>query len=239
MAKVLGIVAAVLLHAAFLLFGGIFFAKEKDAFGADGEVELLSDADVEAEKPKDEVKPDEPEPTEELDTDAEELPNPDEVVKSLEPAPLDDAPALDAASLSAIEQALSGQGAAGGDFADALSFGSGGRIGGTGRAGADGGGDVADAFAMDEIDQKARATFQAAPLYPSELRGKKLEGVVTLIFVVDETGKVQNPRVEKSTHPAFEKPALEAIRQWRFEPALRGGKRVASPVRIGIRFQPS
>lgn len=239
MAKTLGIACAVLLHAAFLLFGGILFPKGEDDFGSDREVELLSESEAEEEKPKDEPEPEEPEPTEELEVDAEDLPNPDEVVKSLEPSPLNDAPALDAASLSAIEQALAGGGSAAGDFGDALSFGSGGRIGGTGRAGGGEGGDLVESFDMDEIDQKARATFQAAPMYPTELRGKKVEGVVTLIFFVDESGKVVDPRVEKATHPAFEKPALEAIRQWRFEPAVRGGQRVRSPVRQSIRFQPN
>ena len=48
-----------------------------------------------------------------------------------------------------------------------------------------------------------------------------------------------NPRVEKSNHPAFEKPALEAIRQWKFEPALRGGAPVACNMRQPFRFPPS
>ena len=235
MAKTLGIVTAVLLHAAFLLFGGIFFPKAKPDFGTDREVELLSEA--EEEKPKDEAKPEEPERTEELETEVEELPNPDEIVKSLEPTPLDDAPALDAATLSAIEQALNGGGGAG-DFGDVLAFNSGASLSGTGRGGGPGA-DLTESLGLDEIDQKARATFQAAPMYPAELRSKKLEGVVTLIFMVDENGKVLNAKVEKSTHPAFDKPALEAIRQWRFEAAVRGGQRVKSPLRQSIRFQPN
>ena len=45
---------------------------------------------------------------------------------------------------------------------------------------------------------------------------------MTLSFTVDERGRVQNPKVEKSTDPAFDKPALDAIKQWRFEPGSRG-----------------
>jgi protein TonB len=45
-----------------------------------------------------------------------------------------------------------------------------------------------------------------------------------------------NPKVEKSTHPAFERPALEAVRQWKFDPAVRGGEKVPSKVRVPIRF---
>jgi protein TonB len=145
---------------------------------------------------------------------------------------------LEAASLSAIEAALSGEGGGGGDFAEALSFASGGRIGGMGKAGAPDE-NLKSAFSLSEIDQKPRPIFQAAPVFPAKLLGKKVEGVVNVLFIVDATGKVSSPRVEKSTHPAFEKPAVDAVKQWKFEPAVRGGKRVACKVRAPIRFQPS
>ena len=100
-------------------------------------------------------------------------------------------------------------------------------------------GQLDSAFSLAEIDQKPRATFQTAPLYPAEMRGKKVEGVVAVLFVVDAAGKVVNPRVEKSTAAAFEKPALEAVRKWKFEPAIKAGQRVACKMRVPIRFQPS
>ncbi|MBI5433816.1 MAG: energy transducer TonB [Planctomycetes bacterium] len=238
MARTLGIVCAVLLHAGFLLFGGLIFPKDGEDKGTLQEVQLLAEDDTAEEEEK---KPEEPKPQdpEELKADEEEVPNAEQVAQSLDVNPLNDAPALDAASLSAIEQALNGQASSGGDFADSLNFGSGGRIGGTGRAGSELGDATTDAFDLSEIDQKPRATFQTAPQFPSELRGKKIEGVVIVIFVVDESGKVLNPRVEKSTHPAFEQPALDAVKQWKFEPAVRGGKRVTCPMRQSIRFQPS
>ena len=75
-------------------------------------------------------------------------------------------------------------------------------------------------------------------LDPTELRGKKVEGVVTVIFIVDAAGKVTNARIEKSTHPAFEKPALEAIKQWKYEAGVKGGQRIACRVRQPMRYQP-
>ncbi|MCU0224718.1 MAG: energy transducer TonB [Acidobacteria bacterium] len=57
-----------------------------------------------------------------------------------------------------------------------------------------------------------------------------------MLFIVDKDGRVVNPKVEKSDHPAFERPALDAVRQWKFEPAVRGGEKVASKMRIPIRF---
>jgi protein TonB len=71
------------------------------------------------------------------------------------------------------------------------------------------------------------------------MRGKSLEGVVTVIFVVDSSGKVAGPRVEKSSHAEFDRPALDAVKQWKFEPAVKGGQRVACKMRVPIRFPPS
>jgi protein TonB len=82
-----------------------------------------------------------------------------------------------------------------------------------------------NAFSLAEIDQKPRAITQPPPPYPAEMRGKKVEGVVSVIFVVDASGKVSRPKVERSTHSAFDKPALDAVKQWRFEPAIKGGQR--------------
>jgi protein TonB len=152
--------------------------------------------------------------------------------------PGDDAPALDAASLSALEAALGGAAGGGGDFGGGASLASGGRIGGTGVAGG-GGDEVSEAFSMSEIDQRPRALMQVAAAYPSEMRSRKVEGVVTVIFVVDENGRVVNPKVAKSTHPEFERPALEAVRQWKFEPAIKAGNRVSCRMRVPIRFLPT
>lgn len=232
---VMGVVFAVVLHAGFILFGGLLFPEPKQAQGTLQQVELLSEADA----PVEEKKPEEPvaEKAEEIEAESEVPPDATEMIRSLELSEAARAPELEAASLSAIEAALSGQGGGGGDFAQSLDFASGGRIGGTGKAGALDG-TMEEAFSLAEIDQKPRAIFQDAPLYPSDLRGKKIEGVVTVVFVVDAAGKVTNPRVEKSTHPSFDKPALEAVKKWKFEPAIRGGQRVACKMRVPIRFQP-
>lgn len=226
MRTVFAIAGAFVLHALFVLFGGLLLPSASEAHAAVQEVELV---DPGQQKPTDPVpeKPPEPPPTQEPPPDAAA------VLQELD-RPSDLAPALDAASLAALGDALGG-GGLGGDFASAVSFASGGRIGGTGTAGA-----LAEAtnqaFSLADIDQAPRSTYQAQPSWPAELRGRRIEAVVTVLFVVDASGKVQEPRVEKSTHPAFEKPALDAVRQWKFEPAVKGGRRVACKVRVPIRF---
>jgi protein TonB len=228
----LGIIGAVALHSAFILFGGALFARPDEDQGTLREVDLLaSDVAAEEEKTEDAA------PADELTAETEAPPDAAEIVRDLEAPDVMDAPALEAASLAAIEAALSGRIGAG-DFAHAVDFSSGGRIGGTGR------GDaleerIDEAFSLAEIDQRPRAIFQATPIYPAALRSKRLEGVVSVIFIVNATGKVASARAESSSHSAFEKPALDAVRKWKFEPAVKGGARVACNMRVSIRFQPS
>jgi periplasmic protein TonB len=230
---VVGVMFAVALHAGVILFGGALFADHKTDYGTLQQVDLLSEDTTAPDKEKD--KPKEPEEqTEKLETETEQVPDAAEIIRNLEISPVVSAPELEAASLSAIEAALSGQ-SRGGDFAEALSFSSGGRIGGVGKAGtADK--TLDDAFNLSEIDQKPRPIFQSAPVYPSGMRS--VEGVVSVLFVVDRFGKVINPRVEKSTHREFEKPAIDAVKQWKFEPAFKAGQRVPCKMRVPIRFQP-
>lgn len=234
---ILVIFAALVVHVLVGLFGGYLFSHEEQQ-ASRRDVEIVTES---VEKENEET-PEDERPQDEIKEQDEAPPDPESVASNVEaPSSSDDAPALDAASLSAIEAALSGNAGAagGGDFGAVASLAGGGRIGGTGRIG---GGEAQDefqgAFSMSEIDQRPRATQQVAPTYPAELRKTKSEGVVTLIFIVDETGRVQNPKVEKATRPEFEKPALDAVRQWRFEPAMKGGKRVSCRMRVPMRFQP-
>jgi protein TonB len=243
--RIIGITAAILMHAGFILFGGLLFHSSGKKEKKVQQVELVSAGELNAEekkkeeKKKEDKKPQEPE--EEVKAQEEAPPeSADLVAQSAEASSASLEPALEAASLGAIEAALSG---AGGDqsFGGTLSFASGGRIGGTGRAGQGptGAGDQSQAetaFSMADIDQKPRVIYQVAPTYPSELRAKKAQGEVWLLLVVDVRGRVSNVRVEKSSHSAFAKPAVDAVKQWKFDPALRGGQKVACRMRVPIRF---
>lgn len=235
----IGITCAVLLHMAVILFGKALFMGHGKSKTVVQQVDLLSSPDVTGEKEKEKEREKPPEREQEMAEELQEEAPPDaaEIIRNLELSAAASAPALEAASLSAIEAALSGGPGGGGEFAQALSFASGGRIGGTGKGGAMDE-SLKSAFSLAEIDQKPRPIFQSAPVFPPQMAGKKVEGMVTVLFVVDATGKVSSPRVEKSTHPAFERPAVDAVKQWKFEPAVRGGKRVACKVRAPIRFQP-
>jgi protein TonB len=233
-AFVFWIVCGMVVLVAVLEAGAFCFMSRKKDEGTLRTVDLVSAVDERKEKEKEKPPEEHKEKPEHMETETEQPPDSTELMRNLDVVPPDNPPALEAASLSAIEAALSGQGA-GGDFSQALSFASGGTIGGTGVAGGKGE-KIEEAFSLSEIDQKPRAVFQESPLYPAEMRGKKVEGVVTVEFVVDATGKVDRARVEKSSLAVFETPALNAVRKWKFEPGVRAGQRVPSKLRIQIRF---
>jgi periplasmic protein TonB len=111
----------------------------------------------------------------------------------------------------------------------------GGRLGG-GGSDADRDKDADAVFAMADLDQAPRVMNQPPPRYPPELRSKKVRGTVYILFVVDRLGRVVKPLVQKSTHSAFDRPALEAVRQWRFEPGKRNGQAVQFRMRVPITF---
>src|SRR5262249_24877987 len=148
-------VVALLLHGAFLLFGGLLLPKARTDQGVTRQVDLLG---PESEDPKKEqLAEPEKQQQEAPSTQDEPAPNAEKVIRSLEPME-SKAPALELASLSAIEAALTGKG--GGEFGDALGFVSGGQIDGHGKSAlrmkeADA------AFNLADIDQKPRAIFQS------------------------------------------------------------------------------
>ena len=228
--RVMGMICGIVLIGGVLLFGGLLMPKTAKTAHIKT-VELFSDDLKKAEEKKMEQPEPEKPPEEQPPKD-----QPAEIHEVAAPQASDNTPALDAASLSSIMSALD-PGAGGGEFGSAVSLASGGRIGGTGKAGSRGNDSLDKAFSMDDIDQKPRAIVQTPPTYPSELKGKKLGGVVQVAFVVTGAGQVANARVEQTSHPAFGAPALAAVRQWRFEPAVRGGVRVKCLMRVPIRFQ--
>jgi len=221
--------AAIFGFALFLvvIVGGILFPVS--TFEKKKKVEVEQELDISNIK-----KPDTEQPKEGLEQ-KKDPPPPAPIMENVNIAApaMDDSPALAPMSLSDLESALA-PGGGGGMFGGGGGFQSG-RIGGKGGGGGLGA-DMDQAFSMADLDQKPRAVYQPAPVYPAALRSRKIDGVVTVIFVVDANGKVANAKVEKSTDPAFDKPALDAVRKWKFEPAMKEGRKVSAKMRAPIRF---
>lgn len=151
-----------------------------------------------------------------------EEPEPEEI----EPELTEKTPPLE---LSQLELVLNpglagGDGWLNGDFAVKLNTGANGSSG-----------DVDELFSIADLDQKPRVIYQPSPRITKEMR-KKAPGEVYIIFVVDQNGRVANPMIQKSTDPIFEKPALDAVKQWKFETGKRNGQPVRFRMRVPITF---
>jgi periplasmic protein TonB len=96
-----------------------------------------------------------------------------------------------------------------------------------------------DALDIADLEKRPELIASVAPKYPAELRKARVEGRVTILFLLDENGQVQDPRIETSSRPEFEKPALEAVRRWRFKPGMKDGQAVRTFMRLPMRFRVS
>jgi TonB family protein len=68
--------------------------------------------------------------------------------------------------------------------------------------------------------------------------GKKgLQGVAVVGLVVDSKGAPRDIHIERSLAPDFDKNAMDAVRQYKFEPGKREGKPVAVSLNIEVNFR--
>lgn len=74
---------------------------------------------------------------------------------------------------------------------------------------------------------QGKAIERRTPAYPAMARQIRLEGSVAVEIVISPDGRVESWRA-MSGHPLFVPSAIEAVRQWRFEPTLLNG----TPVRV-------
>jgi len=72
-----------------------------------------------------------------------------------------------------------------------------------------------------EVVTAPKAIHKVLPVYPEKLRQQGVEGVVELRVSIDKKGIVQGATVLESIHPYLDYAALQALRQWEFEPVLR------------------
>lgn len=79
-----------------------------------------------------------------------------------------------------------------------------------------------------------RVIKRVDPVYPEAARQAGIQGSVILYVTTDEEGRVNNVEVLKSI-PALDKAAVDAVRQWIYEPYLKDG--VPKPVSFAITVQ--
>ena len=78
--------------------------------------------------------------------------------------------------------------------------------------------------------------YRVDPIYPREARASRIQGTVVLHIRVDKEGRVEKAEV-LSGDPLLSQAALDAVRQWRYKPAVRSGVAVAHDGTAHVVFQ--
>jgi protein TonB len=120
-----------------------------------------------------------------------------------------------------------------------IGSGSGGGVGsgtGAGVGPGSGGGIGGGVFRMGKGMIPPRPIYDPEPEFSEEARKAKYQGVCTLEVVVDATGRPTNIKVVGSLGMGLDEKAIEAVKNWRFEPAMKDGHPVAVAVNLEVDF---
>jgi len=83
--------------------------------------------------------------------------------------------------------------------------------------------------------QAARLVNKVQPLYPPLARQTRISGTVKLHAIIGKDGSVQQLQMV-SGHPLLVQAALDAVRQWRYQPTLLNGEPVEVDTEIDVIF---
>jgi protein TonB len=83
--------------------------------------------------------------------------------------------------------------------------------------------------------QAARLVNKVTPLYPPLARQTRISGTVRLHAIIGKNGAVEQLQVV-SGHPLLVQSALDAVRQWRYQPTLLNGDPVEVDTEIDVVF---
>ena len=84
--------------------------------------------------------------------------------------------------------------------------------------------------------KNARLIYSVNPVYPAIAKAHRVSGEVKIDALVDATGRVSNMTMI-SGMPQLQTAAMDALRQWKYEPGQLNGKPVAMHVTVTIQFK--
>jgi periplasmic protein TonB len=81
-----------------------------------------------------------------------------------------------------------------------------------------------------------RAIYDPDPEYSEEARKARFQGAVALWVIVGPDGRPHDVQISRSLGMGLDEKAVEAIKKWRFEPAMKDGHPVAVQVNVEVTF---
>lgn len=79
--------------------------------------------------------------------------------------------------------------------------------------------------------------YQVDPEFSEEARKAKFMGIVTIGLIVDAQGRPQNVHVVRGVGMGLDEKAVEAVKQYKFKPAMEAGKPVPVELNVEVNFQ--
>lgn len=99
-----------------------------------------------------------------------------------------------------------------------------------------GGGTGGGVFRVGAGVSAPRAIYDPDPEYSEEARKARYQGAVALWVIVGPDGRPHDIKVARSLGMGLDEKAIEAVKRWRFEPALKDGHPVAVQVNVEVTF---
>jgi protein TonB len=106
----------------------------------------------------------------------------------------------------------------------------------TGASGEDGMGS-GEAVGWNQVTRLPRVAKEVKATYPEEAKQARIDGPVNLEILIDRTGKVRDVKMLNGPGYGLNESAIEAVKQFEFQPALRGSDSVAVKIRYTYRFK--
>jgi len=82
-----------------------------------------------------------------------------------------------------------------------------------------------------------KLVHQVPPKPDSGTKGFRISGTVLIALIVSSHGLPVDVHVARSVDKELDQSAIDAVKEWRFEPARKNGTPVAVKVTVEIRFQ--
>lgn len=82
-----------------------------------------------------------------------------------------------------------------------------------------------------------RLIHKVEPAYTEEAREAKIAGTAKLSVIIERDGLASEVKVLESLDPGLDANAVLAVKQWKFEPATKGGKPVRVSATIEVNFK--
>jgi TonB family protein len=85
--------------------------------------------------------------------------------------------------------------------------------------------------------QPSKLVTKVNPEYPADLKQQGVTGSVIIRAIISKTGDILNPQVINTVHPGLAQAALDAVKQWRYQPTLLNGQPVEVLTTVTIAFE--